>query len=88
MCNINELVAKYSIETTVGLIRWRTHQKASTNDTEDVFVCMWGIELITVGKFSFVNRTITDWSPLPQGVTGTSLVKTHIFRKRVRKIYR
>jgi hypothetical protein len=38
-----------------------------------------------VGKFSFVNRTIADWNQLPEGVIGTSAVKTHIFRKRVRK---
>jgi hypothetical protein len=38
-----------------------------------------------VGKFSFVNRTIADWNQLPEGVIGTSTVKTHIFRKRVRK---
>jgi hypothetical protein len=40
-----------------------------------------------VGKFSFVNRTIADWNRLPEGATGTSLVKTHVFRKRVRKVY-
>jgi hypothetical protein len=40
-----------------------------------------------VGKFYFVNRTIADWNRLPQGKIGTSLVKTHIFRKRVRKLY-
>jgi hypothetical protein len=40
-----------------------------------------------VGKFSFVNRTIADWNRLPEREIGTSLVKTHIFRKRVRKVY-
>jgi hypothetical protein len=40
-----------------------------------------------VGKFSFVNRTIHDWNRLPEGAIGTSLVKTHVFRKRVRKVY-
>jgi hypothetical protein len=39
-----------------------------------------------VGKFSFVNRTIADWNRLPEGAIGTSLVKTHAFRKRVRKV--
>jgi hypothetical protein len=39
-----------------------------------------------VGKF-FVNRTIADWNRLTEGAIGTSLVKTHIFRKRVRKVY-
>jgi hypothetical protein len=38
-----------------------------------------------VGKFSFVNRTIADGNQLPEGVIGTSPVKTCIFRKRVRK---
>jgi hypothetical protein len=40
-----------------------------------------------VGKFSFVNRTISDWNRLPERAIGTSLVKTHIFRKRVSKVY-
>jgi hypothetical protein len=40
-----------------------------------------------VGKFSFVNRTIADWNWLPEGAIGTSLVKTHVFRKRVRKVH-
>jgi hypothetical protein len=40
-----------------------------------------------VRKFSFVNRTIADWHPLPEGAIGTSLIKTHVFKKRVRKIY-
>jgi hypothetical protein len=40
-----------------------------------------------VVKFSLVNRTITDWNRLPEGAIMTSLVKTHIFRKRVRKVY-
>jgi hypothetical protein len=39
-----------------------------------------------VGKF-FVNRAIADWNRLPEGAIGTSLVKTHVFRKRVRKVY-
>jgi hypothetical protein len=38
-----------------------------------------------VGKFSFVNRTIADWNRLPEGAIGTSLVKTHVFRQRIRK---
>jgi hypothetical protein len=32
-----------------------------------------------------INRTIADWNQLPEGVIGTSAVKTHIFRKRVKK---
>jgi hypothetical protein len=39
-----------------------------------------------IGKFSFVNRTISDWNRLPEGAIGTSLVKTHVFRKRVGKV--
>jgi hypothetical protein len=40
-----------------------------------------------VGKFSFVNRAIADWNRLPEEAIGTSLVKTHVFRKRVWKVY-
>jgi hypothetical protein len=32
-----------------------------------------------------VNRTIADWNQLPGGVIGTTPVKTHIFKKRVKK---
>jgi hypothetical protein len=39
-----------------------------------------------VGKLSFVNWTITNWNRLPEGAIGTSLIKTHIFRKRARKV--
>jgi hypothetical protein len=42
-------------------------------------------KITDVGKFSFVNRTIADWNQLPEGVIGTSPVKTRIFRKRVRE---
>jgi hypothetical protein len=38
-----------------------------------------------IGKYSFVNRSITDWNKLPEGVIGTYHGKTHIFKKRVRK---
>jgi hypothetical protein len=41
-----------------------------------------------VGKFSFVNKTIADWNRLPEGAIETSLVKTSVFRKRVRKVYK
>jgi hypothetical protein len=34
-----------------------------------------------------LNRTIAEWNRLPEGVNGTSLVKMHIFRKMVRKVY-
>jgi hypothetical protein len=39
-----------------------------------------------IGKHSFVNRTITDWNKLPEGVIGTSHGKTLIFKTRVRKV--
>jgi hypothetical protein len=39
-----------------------------------------------IGKYSFVNRTITDWNKLPEGTTGISHGKTHIFKTRVRKV--
>jgi hypothetical protein len=39
-----------------------------------------------IGKFSFVNRTIAEWSQLPEGAIGASPVKTHTFRERVRKV--
>ena len=34
-----------------------------------------------IGKYSFVNRSITDWNQLPEGATGTSYSK-RIFSKR------
>ena len=39
-----------------------------------------------IGKYSFVNRSITDWNKLPEGAKGTSHGKMHIFKTRVRKV--
>jgi hypothetical protein len=39
-----------------------------------------------IGKYSFVNRSITDWNKVPEGGIGTSNGKTHIFKTRVRKV--
>jgi hypothetical protein len=39
-----------------------------------------------IGKYSFVNRSITDRNQLPKGAIGTSHAKTHIFKTRVRKL--
>jgi hypothetical protein len=39
-----------------------------------------------IGKYSFVNWSITDWNQLPEGAIGTSHGKTHIFKARVRKV--
>jgi hypothetical protein len=39
-----------------------------------------------IGKYSFVNRAITDWNKLPEVAIGTSHGKTHIFKTRVRKV--
>ena len=38
-----------------------------------------------IGKYSFVNRSITDWNQLPKGVIRISHSKTHILKMRVRK---
>ena len=40
-----------------------------------------GKQRTDIGKYCFVNRTITDWNKLPEGVTGTSQGKS-IFSKR------
>jgi hypothetical protein len=39
-----------------------------------------------IGKYSFVNRSITDWNHLSEAAIGTSHSKTHIFKTRVRKV--
>jgi len=39
-----------------------------------------------IGKYSFVNRSTTDWNHLPEGAIGTSQCKKHIFKTRVRKV--
>jgi len=41
---------------------------------------------IDIGKYSFVNRSFTDWNQLPEGVIGISHDKTPIFKTRVRKV--
>jgi hypothetical protein len=44
------------------------------------------LKTLSLCTFSFADRAIADWSRLPQGATGTSLVKTHVFRERVSKV--
>jgi len=39
-----------------------------------------------IGKYSFVNRTIKLWNRLPAEELATFPTKSHIFRKRVRKV--
>jgi hypothetical protein len=39
-----------------------------------------------VGKYSFVNRTITDWNKLTEWDIGAVTGNTCSFRKRVRKV--
>ena len=39
-----------------------------------------------IGKYSFVNRSITDWNQRPEWAIGTSHGKTRIFKTRVRKV--
>ena len=39
-----------------------------------------------IGKYSFVNRYITDWNLLTEGAIGTSHGKTRIFKTRARKV--
>jgi hypothetical protein len=38
-----------------------------------------------IRKYSFVNRSITDWNQLPERAIGTSNGKILIFKTRVRK---
>jgi len=39
-----------------------------------------------IGKYTFMNRTITDWNKLHEGAIGISHGKTHIFKTRVKKV--
>jgi hypothetical protein len=39
-----------------------------------------------ISKYSFVNRTITDWNQLTEGEIGALTSNTCSFRKRVRKV--
>ena len=39
-----------------------------------------------IGKYSFVNRSITDWNKLPEGAIRTSHSKMLIFKTRVSKV--
>jgi hypothetical protein len=43
-------------------------------------------QITSIGKYSFVNRTITDWNKLPEGAIGTSRGKMHIFKTKVREV--
>jgi hypothetical protein len=39
-----------------------------------------------IGKYSFMNRSITDGNLLPEVAIGTSHGKTHIFKTKVNKV--
>jgi len=39
-----------------------------------------------IGKYCFVNTTIKLWNQLPSEVIAAFLCKSHIIRKRVRKV--
>jgi len=39
-----------------------------------------------IGKYCFVNRTIKLWNQLPAEALATVTCKSHVFRKRVRKV--
>ena len=39
-----------------------------------------------IGKYSFVNRSITDWNLLSEVAIGTSHGKTRIFKTRIRRM--
>jgi len=39
-----------------------------------------------IGKYSFANRSITDWSQVSEGAIGTPHGKTHIFKTRIREV--
>jgi hypothetical protein len=38
-----------------------------------------------IGKYSFVNTSITDWKQLPEEVIGTSNGKTYTFKRGLEK---
>jgi len=39
-----------------------------------------------IGKYSVVNRSVTDWNKLPEVAIRSSHGKMHIFKTRVRKV--
>jgi hypothetical protein len=39
-----------------------------------------------MGKYSFVNRTISNWNKLPADLLATFLCKLNTFRNRVKKV--
>ena len=41
---------------------------------------------IDIGKYSYVNRSITDWNLLPEGAIRTSRGKRYIFKTRVKEV--
>jgi len=43
-------------------------------------------QITDAGKYSFVNRTIILWNQLPAVVLTTFPCRSHIFKKRVRKV--
>jgi len=44
------------------------------------------MQMMDIGKCSFVNRTIQLWNQLPAEILGTLPRKPNAFRKRVRRV--
>jgi hypothetical protein len=42
-------------------------------------------QIMDIGKYSFINRTMENWNQLPAEGLGTFPFKPKIFRKRFRK---
>jgi hypothetical protein len=43
-------------------------------------------QIIDIGKYSIVNRTIKLWNQLPAETMANILSRSHNFKKRVRKV--
>jgi hypothetical protein len=56
-----------------------------SRDDIDQKITAWKQKTDT-GKYSFVNGTIKLWNKLPARVLATLSCRSHIFKKRVRKV--
>jgi hypothetical protein len=80
------LYKAYTGERARKAIRDRLHAPSYLSRVDHNWKIRARKQRTDVGKYSFVNRTITDWNQLTEWEIGSLTGKTCSFSKRVRKV--
>jgi len=86
IARICALYKAYTGEMAWKAIGYRLQAQSYLNRVDHYWKIRARKERTDTGKYTFVNKSITDWNQLPEGAIGTSHGKTLIFKTRVRKV--